>query len=786
MERPQTIITLARGYPPSGHHIVVSTDSRGNSGPLNELVRRTVGFNPGFDPDILSSQGYHIRRSPTGETISGVVTVNAEGDGNPGETELLLAQNLERLLIDLINEPVGELDREPSLWMPVMGTGSGGLSLELAMDLTLQVLARQADGLPFMPIIISLPSNVSDDVVADAFRTVEDLHPQLALVVDHPPNIPGAESLANDEIAYVQSILRKNGAEDLIPDGFLGPATFGAIANLGLSDDERYGKFSDLFPDLSETALDGLYIAIYRARMAFPPAGKSDETPRSDVAETAPYYPDDPAQIDQLNRKSVAATLTTIIKGVWTGAERDAGDQSFIVHLHGPWGSGKTSILNFMEDLLGKMKLPVKEASDKYPRGQKHPWLVVQFNAWRMQGHGPPWWTLIDAVYRKAISDPHTEDKWHVRLQHFGWRFQHGWLLSAAQIAVMAMAILIVALGPDEGGFADLLKGSAGVAGVISALFFLKGDGGLLNSKASQRFRELSEDPIGPLTRRFDGLIADTGRPVAIFIDDLDRCNADYVVDLLTQIQTLFRKANVLYVVAGDRSWICSSYEQTYEDFSGKIAAPGHSLGHMFLEKIFQISVEVPEITEDQRKAFLGHLLQADEGSESEDLAAVEKAAEKDMANVKTEAEVIAKNDAFEGTAAAKAVYSAKALEVLHRPKLARERQKHILLNYADHLEPNPRAMKRLLNAYGFRRGFDIQAAERSDQDALIRWTIIENRWPVMATYLSGKPVTDDERKALVSLKDDPRLKAIFDDVDWTKLAILKDVQTRFDKLAPS
>lgn len=503
------------------------------------------------------------------------------------------------------------------------------------------------------------------------------------------------------------------------------------------------------------------------------------------IAETAPYYPDDPAHIDQLNRKSVAEALATIIDGVWKGADQRKHDKSFIAHLHGPWGSGKTSILHFLEHLLTKEKLPVDEPPDRQPSGEEHPWMVVHFNAWRMHDQGPPWWTLIDTVYRKAISDPKTVDSGHVWFQHFGWRFRHGWLLSAAQIAVMAVAILIVALGPTEGGFADLLKGSAGVAGVISALFFLKGEGGLLNNKASQRFRELSEDPIGPLTRRFEGLIRDIGRPVAIFVDDLDRCDAAYVVDLLTQIQTLFRKASVLYVVAGDRNWICSSYEQTYEDFGDKIAAPGHSLGHMFLEKIFQISVEVPEITEDQREAFLGHLLQADEKVKSEDLKAARAAADRDLATAQTEAEVIAKNDAYQGTPAQKAVYSAKALEVLHRPNLARERQKHILLNYADYLEPNPRAMKRLLNAYGFRRGYDIQAAERSDQDALIRWTIIENRWPVMANYLSGKTVTDAERKALVALKDDPRLRAIFDDVDWTKLAILKDVQARFDGLTP-
>lgn len=511
-----------------------------------------------------------------------------------------------------------------------------------------------------------------------------------------------------------------------------------------------------------------------------------DTTKPVGVAETAPYYPDDPARIDQLNRKSVAEALVTIIQGVWTGAKRQTGDKSFVIHLHGPWGSGKTSILYFLEDLLKGMKLPAKDAPDTYPRVDGKPWLVVHYNAWRMQDQGPPWWTLIDAVYRKAKTDLDAGDRWRLIKRHFLWRFQHGWLSSVTQLAITMAAILFVAFGPsDGGGVADVMKSVAGVGGAISAAFLLKGDGGLLNSEASKRFRELSEDPIGPLTRRFAGLIADTGRPVAVFIDDLDRCDATYVVDLLTQIQTLFREANVLYVVAGDRNWICSSYEQTYEEFSHKIATPGHSLGHMFLEKIFQISVEVPEITDDQRQAFLGHLLKADEDTAPDDLKAAAKAAEEDLAKVTTEAEVIAKNDAFKGTPAEKAVYAAASLKVLHRPELARERQKHILLNYADHLEPNPRAMKRLLNAYGFRRGYDIQSAERSDQDALIRWTILENRWPVMASYLGGKTVSDDERKALVMLKNDAELIAIYDRIEWDKLAIIKGAEARFADLTP-
>lgn len=75
------------------------------------------------------------------------------------------------------------------------------------------------------------------------------------------------------------------------------------------------------------------------------------------------------------------------------------------------------------------------------------------------------------------------------------------------------------------------------------------------------------------------------------------------------------------------------------------------------------------------------------------------------------------------------AIAGARAFQRMQSKELVGERE-HFLAKYADLLEANPRAMKRLLNAYGFRRGFDIQSPHRSDPDSLVRWTILENRRP--------------------------------------------------------
>jgi hypothetical protein len=78
--------------------------------------------------------------------------------------------------------------------------------------------------------------------------------------------------------------------------------------------------------------------------------------------------------------------------------------------------------------------------------------------------------------------------------------------------------------------------------------------------------------------------------------------------------------------------------------------------------------------------------------------------------------------------------------------------------------------MKRLLNAYGFRRGFDIQSRRRSDPDALVRWTILENRWPILADYLEGRSGGRNETEIIKALKKDTEVLEVAQGLTWDKL----------------
>lgn len=518
------------------------------------------------------------------------------------------------------------------------------------------------------------------------------------------------------------------------------------------------------------------------------PRSKQEPEPPKPTAPakltTAPFYSDHAARRDLLNRKAVAETVATMIENVWEDDARAKDvDRTFMVHLHGRWGAGKTSILNFLREALRtqtpKARAKTNDKAEEKPREETDggpPWVIIDYNAWRNQALGPAWWTMMETVYREA------------RDQLGGWFSKAGlrlilrdrwWRLRSSYAPYALAALLAVCFGlllvwiwhaslfdQTKPWFVDGFKLVGSILGLIVTVFAFGHNYPIGSARTARSYLELSRDPLSPLITRYGDLVRDIDRPVAVFIDDLDRCNAEFVVELLQTIQTLFRHAKVLYVVAADRDWVCSSYQQMYKTFNDSIGEPGKSLGHLFVEKVFQLSVEVPRLSDDERNRYWEELIWSKPPSESESQKQRIADATHQLRTADTEAKVFEVVNRYRDDPGVAGVVGAQAFKQMQSAPLEQERQ-HFLSSYAHLIEPNPRAMKRLLNAYGFRRGFDIQSRRPSDPDALVRWTILENRWPILADYLENRSSGTDIVKALT--KDAEVLK-VADGLTWDKL----------------
>lgn len=444
----------------------------------------------------------------------------------------------------------------------------------------------------------------------------------------------------------------------------------------------------------------------------------------------------------------------------------ETGDDegAFMVLLHGPWGSGKSSVLNFIRDNLQK------------DRDKKSEWVVVDFNAWRHQRLAPPWWTLIKQVYSQSRDQLSKRSSLLLRLQWAFWRIRADWipvlvaLLLAGVVLLAAFGALEMLTSSDitasEVNGTTAAKGSsndnrakslellikivtATIAGIAAIATFSRSLA-FGSETAAKTYLQMRNDPLKPIVGLFKRLIGSIPRPVAVFIDDLDRCDEKYVVELLEGIQTLFRSAPVTYIVAADRNWICTNFEQAYLTFRASIGDPGRPIGHLFLDKLFQISAAIPRISLTTADRYWRALLEIDRDNEpgklDEQLKAAEEDAKRAVTNLSFQEEFDAKiAELSADPIQEQAMRAAAALKITSDE--ARHATEHRLRIFSDLLERNPRAMKRLVNAYGMHQASNILEGRRVDLDALARWTILELRWPVLADALTENPKLIDPAK---------------------------------------
>jgi hypothetical protein len=502
-------------------------------------------------------------------------------------------------------------------------------------------------------------------------------------------------------------------------------------------------------------------------------------------ARSAPTLLDRPANEDRLGREVFAITLAARLvqlRGAFVPARvpwgerlvalvgRDTSadetpeviDGPFLVHLQGAWGAGKSTLLNFF---ARELRSPSKRLQDAvwgptWPtRLRLDRWVVVPFNAWQHQRIAPPWWWLMTALYqegaRELRSVSHRE--WlRFKLRDYAWRFKTRWpAFVVPVVAVAAVAVLVWVLTTRTSAFTatgdkTLIEFLGSVAGALTAVVGLVAAGwGAVRgvkrwmlvgtARGADQFMKTTADPMAVVQRRYEHLVESLGHPVAVFIDDLDRCKAAYVVELLEGIQTLFARAPVTYVVAADSCWLRESFLQVYEPFATSDTGPGPMLGYGFLDKSFQLSTSVPRMRPDSRSAYLASLLGAGR------IEADRERARQRVASVESYEQLrqVVADSTDLSEAERRAVREEAALRAAGADIVVETH--HLLQDFEDLLDPNPRAMKRLVNAYGFESRLRLLESDWIEEDLaasqkLALWTIVKLRWPALGDYLTNHP----------------------------------------------
>ncbi len=464
--------------------------------------------------------------------------------------------------------------------------------------------------------------------------------------------------------------------------------------------------------------------------------------------EKIPFHLDQVVKEDKLGRKPIAKAFARLIK---TDVFTKELNHSFMVHLQGEWGSGKSSFMNFMEEELNKGETK---------------WVVINYNAWQNQHIRPPWWTLIDQVYRQAKPELNWWDDrpklWcSEHLRRIIW--YSGWQKFLSLLFTLAFVILLIKFanpmlnyatdsltnehvdnqvkGITLQVFAQLIISLASLIGVIFSLSkFISEPLFMSNSDEARSFLVRSKDPMTRIKEHFshlvDRIISPEERELLIFIDDIDRCNREYIVELLEGIQTLFKEKRVLYIVAGDKQWITKSFANMYNEFGVKKEGVDDRLGELFIEKAFQLSFRMPKVSESAKEQFWNHIIGNKKQEEKISFEELGTEKQQEVRKVISNAsEDITSSNFMERMEQDFNLKSDDVSDLIIEEKIRdQEEFKHLLNDFHTYINTNPRAIIRLANNYSMIRSTLIAERKNIPVRHLFRWLVIDDLLPILRT----------------------------------------------------
>jgi len=244
------------------------------------------------------------------------------------------------------------------------------------------------------------------------------------------------------------------------------------------------------------------------------------------------------------------------------------------VGVAGDWGSGKSSLIGMTDEAIA--------ADDKV--------LTVSFSPWRFEDYEDVKTALmaavIGALQQRARDDASFADKAAKRLAALVRRVN---LLGAARTA----------------GQAALMAHGVHVPPELTALMgmqLLKPDVEGEEEPDADRLRS-----IGDFRADFAALIDALGDELTmlvVFIDDLDRCLTDTIIDTFEAIRLFLHVPKTAYVIAADQRVVQAAIESRYP-----AAREGdESLAVDYLEKIIQISINIPPLSEPEAETYINLL----------------------------------------------------------------------------------------------------------------------------------------------------------------------------------
>ena len=421
-------------------------------------------------------------------------------------------------------------------------------------------------------------------------------------------------------------------------------------------------------------------------------------------------WKDSEADIDFLNFNYLAEQVVEISK--------DEKLSPATIGVYGDWGSGKSTLMKMVKKSLD---------ADKNT-------LTVEFNGWLFEGYEDAKTALCGTILDEMRNHETLFAKGKEKIKALLKKIDGGKLLSKG--VKYGLDFLLTS---GIGTITELT-----LTGIISAVKQKAGDVSEDEiKKVIDAFKkeETKRTEIKNFRKTFKEVFEDCkGERLVVFIDELDRCTPDTVLDIFEAIRLFLYVPGSTFIIGADERLVSYAVKTKYKDI------PGHDIdiSKEYLEKLVQYPVKIPQLNEQEVKQYITCLL-----LQNEDI------------DIKKVAESISKlgiNDELTSDT----VKAATGKEVTEGIKEAFDLSNQIYSALATLMKGNPRHCKRFFNTLMMRIALADRRNITLQKKVLAKLMLAEYYKPSFIEALM-KPESKDELKQLESKSGEAAFTALKD-----------------------
>lgn len=255
------------------------------------------------------------------------------------------------------------------------------------------------------------------------------------------------------------------------------------------------------------------------------------------------------------------------------------------IGLYGDWGSGKSSLMRMVDERLKNMN------DDSI--------LTVRFNGWLFEGYEDAKTALCGTILEKIHDERGVSDKIKDNVKKLWDKVDVQKLLSKGIKYGLDYAL--------TGGMLSLTDIT--VSQITNAL--KKKAEGISEEQITEALNSLKTDnsirkEIKNFHKDFEEILKETKiKHLVIFIDELDRCSPETILDVIEAMRLFLFAKGTSFVIGADQRLIEYAIKTKYKDVIGN----NLDIGKEYMEKVIQYPVNIPPLSTTEVEQYISCLL---------------------------------------------------------------------------------------------------------------------------------------------------------------------------------